>query len=87
MATTTPREPARRLSLSEIVEQQIGALSRTHGEHSSVKLARNAKGDVQIEVAVRTGESGVDTIEDAQDRAQQVFDHLAGIYPLGADSV
>lgn len=72
----------RRLSLAEIVDKQIAALARSSNEHSSVKLTRNSRGDVQIEVNVRTGESGIETVDEASTKARQIYDHLAGIYPV-----
>lgn len=72
----------RRLTLSQIVEQQIAALAKVSGDHSTVKLTRNSKGDTQIEVSVRTGESGVETVEEARAKAEQTYDHLREMYPL-----
>lgn len=73
------REAPRRLTMSQIVEL---LLTRQVSEHSTVKLTRNAKGDTQIEVSVRSGEPGIETPEQAQAKAQQVYDHLTGLYPL-----
>lgn len=73
------REKPRRLTLSEILEL---VLSRSTTEHSTVKLARNAKGETQIEVSVRTGEQGLETIEQARAKAQEQYDHLASLYPI-----
>ena len=81
-----PRRPARveykprRLTLSEIVEQ---LLQRSGAERSSVSLTRNAKGATQIEVVVRTGDTGaIQTIEAAETVATQVYDRLRNLYPL-----
>lgn len=73
-----PERP-RRLTMSQIVEL---LLTRQTTEHSTVKLTRNAKGETQIEVSVRTGEVGIETPEQAQTKAQQVYDHLTGLYPM-----
>jgi len=53
------------------------------GEHDSIRLARNAKGDTQIEVVVRTGDSeDIPTIEAAAAKAQEVYDLLSRMYPM-----
>jgi len=75
-----PPEPRKRLTLSEIVE---ALLQRGGREHSSVTLTRNAKGETQIEVVVRTGESPeVESIEDAETKAMDVFERLRARYPM-----
>jgi hypothetical protein len=73
-----PERP-RRLTLSEIIEL---LLQRSPADHSTVKLARNARGDTQIEVSVRTGEPGLETVEQARAKAQEQYDHLRGLYPM-----
>lgn len=77
-------EPSRptRYSLSALHAQALDALRGRTGEHHSVELVRNARGDTQIRVSVRTGESGIETPEDASARAQQLYDHLRSVYPL-----
>jgi hypothetical protein len=76
-------QPARRMTLSQVVE---ALLQRGGGEHSSVTLSRNAKGETQIEVVVRTGEQGaVQTIEQAEIAAGEVYSRLRLAYPYGAD--
>lgn len=72
-----------RLSLGELVRLQLAALSKHGGEHATVELTRNAKGDVQIRVAARTGEQGVDTLEQAAELARTIYDELAERYPTG----
>jgi hypothetical protein len=70
---------APRLTLSQIVEQ---LLSRHTGERSAVTLTRTAAGDTQIDVKVRTGDdTDVQTVEDAERRAREVYDRLAELYP------
>src|SRR5207237_1179050 len=49
-------EKPRRLTQAEIVERLLHALNRGGQEHSTIELSRNAKGDTQIRVSVRTGE-------------------------------
>lgn len=75
-------DPARRISLSEVTRL---LLERGSSEHSSVTLTRNAKGETQIEVVVRTGDQGeVQTAEEAELVAQGVYDRLRERYPFGA---
>lgn len=78
--TTNGAQPSQRLSLSETVRL---LLTRTgSGAGSSVTLARNAKGDTQIEVTVRTeDEEGLRTPEEAAARARSVYDGLRSAYP------
>jgi hypothetical protein len=76
----------RRLSQSEIVERLLHALNRGGQEHSSVELTRNAKGDTQIRVSVRTGDEGVETVEQARMKATEQYDHLRDLYPMGGPS-
>lgn len=75
----------KRLTLSRIVELQYGLLSRANRERSSVILTRNAKGDVQIEVTVRTGDGDIETVDECEAKARQVFDQLAAAYPRVPD--
>ena len=73
-------EAPRRLRQSEIIEL---LLTKAGGEHSSVTLTRNAKGETQIEVTVRTGEHGaVTTAAEAAAEAQTIYDGLRSAYPL-----
>lgn len=66
-----------RLSLSDILALM---LTRGSGERSSVSLTRNARGETQIEVTVRTGDA--ETIADAERDAREVYDRLRADYPL-----
>lgn len=75
-----PRAP--RMSMGRVVEL---LLTRSGGEHSSVTLSRNAKGETQIEVVVRTAEEGeVRTAHDAARVARELYDSLAAAYPTTA---
>lgn len=77
--SSTPAKP-KRMTLSEIVEQ---LLSRGGGERSSVDLTRNAKGETQITVTVRTADTGdVQTIDDACLKAVELYDSLRSRYPM-----
>lgn len=72
-------QPAKRLSLSQIVEL---LLTRSTPERSAVTLTRNASGETQIEVTVRTGDEGeAVTVADAEERAREVYDRLRESYP------
>ncbi len=73
-------QPTKRLSLSAILEL---LLQRGGGERSSVTLARNAKGDTQIEVVVRTSEDGpVLTAAAALEEATRLYDAARESYPM-----
>lgn len=71
-----------RLTQSQIIERLLHAMSRSGQDHSTVELSRNAKGDTQIRVSVRTGESGIETVDEARAKAQEQYDHLRDLYPL-----
>lgn len=79
-AVTAPASPAR-MTLSRVVEL---LLERRNVERSSVTLTRNAKGETQIDVVVRTGDEGspIVTVEDAEAAAGRVYDRLRARYPL-----
>ena len=73
----------RRLSLSQIVEL---LLTRGGGEHSSVTLKSNARGETQVEVTVRTGETDeLATVDQAAAKARDVYDELRAAYPTAGD--
>ena len=78
-----PDKPAARparVTLSQVVE---ALLQRRPQDHSSVTLARNAKGETQIEVIVRSGSEGdVKTPTDALDLAVKLYDRARAKYPL-----
>ena len=77
-------EPRRRLTLSDIVGLMLAAQAHGGGEHSSVRLNRNARGDTQIEVTVRTGDShGIDTASDAAAEALRLYNNLRELFPMG----
>lgn len=72
-------ERPRRMSLSEVVEL---LLARGSSDHSSVSLTRNARGETQIEVTVRSGESGeVTNARDCARVAAELYDSLRDTYP------
>lgn len=84
---TPPRKPQeverphrRALSLSEIVER---LLARSTQDHSSITLSRNAKGETQIEVVVRSASEGeINTASEAAREAIRLFDTLRARYPM-----
>jgi hypothetical protein len=78
--TRTEGAPARRaLTLSEVVER---LLARGSSDHSSVTLSRNAKGDTQIEVVVRSSSEGaINTVGEAAREAVRLYDVLRARYP------
>lgn len=76
--------PAPRMTQGEIIR---ALLERGSVGSSSVSITRNAKGEVQLEVIVRTGDAGdVTTAQDAEQVAAAVYDRLAAKYPYGDDS-
>jgi hypothetical protein len=79
VSSPSPHETSKRLTLSEIVER---LLSRGSGERSSVSLTRNAKGETQIEVVVRTNDETETTIDQALAKAVDVYDQLRRQYPM-----
>lgn len=86
LAAARNPEPAAdppRMTLGRVVE-----LLLAKGGHagSSVSLTRNAKGETQIEVVVRTGDD-VPTTTDAELIAQDVFDRLRARYPMSSGYV
>lgn len=80
----TPDAAPKRMTLSQVVEH---LLNRGSSQSSSVSLTRNAKGETQIEVVVRTDAAGeVPTIEDAEEVATAVYDRLRETYAFGGDN-
>jgi hypothetical protein len=78
-AHSSPESP-KRMTLSQVVEH---LLSRSSSQSSSVTLTRNAKGETQIEVVVRTDhELGITTPDDARATAETVYDALRSKYPV-----
>lgn len=72
----------KRMTLSEVVEQ---LLARSASDRSSVSLTRNAKGETQIEVVVRTSDAGeVTTTDAAAAKAVELYDNLRRKYPLAS---
>jgi hypothetical protein len=83
--TIVSEDKPRPLRQSEILRAMLerDRARAAGGEHDSIRLARNAKGDTQIEVVVRTGDSeDIPTIEAAAAKAQEVYDFLGRMYPM-----
>lgn len=77
--------PTRRMSPSRMLELM---LSRGQREHSSVTLSRNARGETQIEVVVRTDDTGlVPDVDAAAAKARELYDDLRAVYPTGSGLV
>lgn len=80
MSSDTTTERPRRMTLSDVVER---LLARSASDHTSVSLARNAKGETQIEVVVRTSDgSEITTVDQAAEKAQEVYERFRNRYPL-----
>lgn len=71
-----------RPTYSDLIDRLLSVMTRTAGERSSVKLTRNARGDTQIEVMVRTGEHDIGSIDGARLEAKRQYDLLAAAYPM-----
>lgn len=71
------------LTQRDILAALLAAQTKQGSEHSSVKLTRNAKGDAQLEVIVRTGESAeIDTAAKAADEAVRIYNSLCELFPM-----
>jgi hypothetical protein len=82
-----PEDKPRRVTNAEVLRAFLVQMQNRGGEHSTIRLARNAKGDTQIEVSVRTGESPeVETVEDAAAKAREVYEALRMLYPMAGPS-
>lgn len=75
-----------RVNLSEVVRGLLAAVTKTSPQHSAVTITRNARGGIQYEVTVRTGDSDdVVTVDDAAAKAVELEDRLALLYPLRSE--
>ena len=71
--------PAKRLTLSQIVERLIDRPSRSH---SSVSLSRSTTGAIGIDVSVAVGDEGdAATVEEAAQKASALFSELRADFP------
>jgi len=81
-ADTAGAKP-RRVTQGEII---MALLERGSSQSSSVTIARNAKGDVQFEVVIRTDpDHGIATPDEAKAIAETIADELTTKYPIGGD--
>jgi len=75
--------PSRSISRAEILRGLLAAITKTGGGSSHVALTRNAKGETQLEVSVRTGDTaGIETPADAMAEAVRLYDSLREVYPM-----
>lgn len=73
----------RTVSKSELTRGLLAALTKTGGEHSTVKIGRNAQGRPTFEVSVRTGESdAIATAADASAEALRLWRELDELLPF-----
>lgn len=79
--------PPHRIRAADLLAEQRSIihalLERGGGENSSVVLTRNAKGETQIEVTVRTDAHLVTTAELAMEKARELYDAACEAYPFG----
>lgn len=74
---------SRSITRAEILRGLLAAVSKTGGEHSTVKVARNAAGASTFEVSVRTGESdAIATAADASAEALRLYRELDELLPF-----
>lgn len=79
--------PGKRLSVSQVAAALLEAQTRARAAGSSVTLTRNAKGNTQIEVVVRAGDSDlIQTAHDAELEAQAIYDRLCAAYAMLEES-
>lgn len=78
LAEAPPPRP-HRMTLSEVLSL---VLTRSPSDHSTVRLARNAKGETQVDVSIRTGEPGLETVDAAAAKARELYDQLTAAYPM-----
>jgi len=80
-----PDSKPRQLGATEVARALLHRVASASGEHSSVELTRNAKGDTQIKVTCRTGESeDIATLEDAAAKAIATYNSLRSLFPMGS---
>lgn len=75
--------PRRRVTKDDVLAGFLASINKAGGERSSVRLARNAKGDMQFEIVVRTGDTAsIETAEQAVAEANRLAEMLATLYPM-----
>lgn len=74
--------PSKSISRAEILRGLLAAVSKTGGEHSTVKIGRNAQGRPTFEISVRTGESeAIASAADAMAEALRLYRELDELLP------
>lgn len=74
-----------RISRAEILRGLLAAVGKTGGEHSTVKIGRNASGQATFEVSVRTGDTAaIATAADAAAEATRLYRELDEVLPFVA---
>lgn len=74
---------SRSVSKAEITRALLAAITKTGGEHSTVKIGRNAQGRPTFEVSVRTGEvAAIATAADATAEALRLWRELDELLPF-----
>lgn len=68
--------------MSENETRADGAGMHEETGRPSVRLTRNAKGDVQIDVKVYAAATDETAVQEAAQLAQSTFDDLARTYPM-----
>lgn len=70
-------KPRRRVSKDDVLAGFVASLNRGGQEHSSVRIARNARGDTQFEVVVRSGDTPeISTAAEAMAEATRLYQVL-----------
>lgn len=87
LALEPPAERPRPLGASETARHLLAALAKRSGEHSAIEVARNARGDVQWKITVRSDpESQFSTPELAADEAERLHRRFEVLFPMAGGS-
>jgi hypothetical protein len=85
--TDAERGEDRPLRQRDILRSFLTQLENRGGTSSTVTIARNAKGDAQFEVTVRSGDSPeIVTAADAHNEAMRIYDALCLSYKHSTDA-
>jgi hypothetical protein len=67
----------------EVLDRLRAAYPPSAGhDNATVSLARNAKGETQIETTIRTGDGGPRTLDEASTAARDTYERLRSRYPM-----
>lgn len=81
MLAGSAHDPERPLRQRDVLRSLLAANENRGGTSSSITISRNAKGDAQFEVTVRSGDSPeIQTAADAHAEAVRIFDALSLTY-------